>query len=143
MTDIIEQMCGSPLWSMTLPYTEPDFTFCFQYSLMIWVPCFFLWFMAPCWIYMIKRKRNFVSKKSWLTFSKLVSIFYLDINFLTFPYLKLVLLYSKIFIILLIAIEVANLVFSAIREINYSDVKPILFCTPLILIATYVIIISQ
>ena len=182
MTDILEQMCGSSLWAITLPFTEPDFSFCFQYTVMIWVPCVFVWFLTPSWIYMIKRKRKFVSKKSWLTFSKLVKKFLRNlIHFLKFfgkkmftvkfvnklkifhfffklislilfwiindPYFNVAynvttifIFVFKIFIILLIAIEIVNLVFSAIDALKPSDVKPILFVTPTILIATYVII---
>lgn len=51
----------------------PDFTFCFQYTILKWIPCFVLWLVAPFWTYMLTRTIQFRLKFSLLSFLKMAS----------------------------------------------------------------------
>lgn len=56
------------------PYLEyPDFTFCFQYTLLVWAPCFLIIFGSPLWIYMLTKPNIYRIKISWLIKCKTVS----------------------------------------------------------------------
>lgn len=76
MGDFFEIVCGSPLFveqNRSDPaYTHADFSFCFEYTLLFWFPCAFVWILAPSWFYMIVKERQVKAKIGWLTFSKLV-----------------------------------------------------------------------
>ncbi|KAG5675829.1 hypothetical protein PVAND_005699 [Polypedilum vanderplanki] len=45
----MEDFCGSVLWDTDIFWRDsnPDFTFCFKQTVLIWVPCFFLWIFSP------------------------------------------------------------------------------------------------
>lgn len=46
----MESLCGSPFWEPSYNWTEektPDLTLCFQDTVLLWVPCAFLWLCAP------------------------------------------------------------------------------------------------
>jgi hypothetical protein len=52
---------------------NPDLTFCFQNTLLVWSPCVVLWTLLPFWCYMLTRKRPFKIKMNWLLICKSVS----------------------------------------------------------------------
>ncbi|KAL1477416.1 hypothetical protein MTO96_017489 [Rhipicephalus appendiculatus] len=56
----MNSFCGSPLWdnSLTWDAETPDFTPCFQETVLVWVPCLFLWLTCPFDIVAFKRSRN-------------------------------------------------------------------------------------
>nr|UOU03338.1 ATP-binding cassette subfamily C1-7 [Brachionus rubens] len=113
MEKSLESICGSKLWNKTSVYDEnPDFTFCFQYTLLIWAPCLFLWCAAPLWIFMLSKPTHNKIKISYLFISKI---------FLT---------------ICLILIELTN-IYYAFNESNHS----VFYITPVIVILTYILII--
>ena len=62
----------------------PDLTSCFQNSILLWIPCFLLWILTPAWIYMLSRGRNYITKFSWLSYTKFVSFLKLMINVINF-----------------------------------------------------------
>ena len=106
-------MCGSPLWDYKTIYSNnPDFTFCFQYTLLIWLPCALLWIAAPIWMFKITKKSVYVIKLSWLTILK------------------------SILVILLILIQIVYL-FKYFEE-NTNSIM-VYYMTPLILISTYLL----
>lgn len=40
-------------------YTDrPDFTPCFQNSLLAWVPCVYLWAALPCYLFFLRRRHQ-------------------------------------------------------------------------------------
>lgn len=46
----MDEFCGSPLWQSNLTWnitTQPDFTPCFQETILTWIPVVFLWLVAP------------------------------------------------------------------------------------------------
>ncbi|XP_075738557.1 multidrug resistance-associated protein 1 isoform X3 [Rhipicephalus microplus] len=56
----MNSFCGSPLWdnSLTWDAETPDFTPCFQETVLVWVPCLFLWLTCPFDVVAFKRSRN-------------------------------------------------------------------------------------
>ena len=51
--DQSNQFCTDPLWDLNLTwYTdEPDFTKCFHSTVLVYVPCLFLWLLMPFKLY--------------------------------------------------------------------------------------------
>lgn len=46
----MDDFCGSPLWQRNLTWdiaSQPDFTPCFQETILIWIPCLVLWCLTP------------------------------------------------------------------------------------------------
>lgn len=69
-----EEFCGGKLWDLNLTWNtdHPDFTLCFQRTVLVWVPCFFLWaLLLPYARYLIRRPRV-VLPHSRLNVAKLV-----------------------------------------------------------------------
>ncbi|GAB1859186.1 Multidrug resistance-associated protein 1 isoform X7 [Camponotus japonicus] len=70
----MDEFCGSKFWDANLTwYTDdPDLTECFQKTILIWVPCIFLWvFSVMEAYYLINSKRRNVPY-TWLFISKQV-----------------------------------------------------------------------
>nr|QNH67882.1 ATP-binding cassette transporter subfamily C member 1 X7 [Brachionus rotundiformis] len=72
MENYLISICGSELWNPRAVYDEnPDFTFCFQYTLLVWIPCLFLWCAAPFWIFTLNKRGPNKIKISYLFILKL------------------------------------------------------------------------
>jgi multidrug resistance-associated protein (MRP) len=60
----MDQFCSSPFWQHNLTWETPawpDFTPCFQETLLAWLPCFVLWIFAPFEIVSIyKSERKYI-----------------------------------------------------------------------------------
>ena len=51
-------------------------TGCVEQAIFIWLPCLFMWLILPFWLFMLKRKKYFYIKVSWLLISKSVIIYF-------------------------------------------------------------------
>ncbi|XP_076438264.1 ATP-binding cassette sub-family C member 2-like [Babylonia areolata] len=53
-----EAFCGGPLWnsSLLLDNTWPQFTDCFMHTVLIWLPCGFLFLFLPCYVTSVNRQ---------------------------------------------------------------------------------------
>ncbi|XP_018568582.1 multidrug resistance-associated protein 1-like [Anoplophora glabripennis] len=70
----LDNFCGSEFWNTNLTWNtnDPDFTKCFQKTVLVWIPCFFLWAFSSFEVYyLIKSKRRDIPW-NWLNISKLV-----------------------------------------------------------------------
>ena len=121
--------------SSILDEETPDFSKCFEYTILIWIPTIYVFLIAPFWIYScIKNSCNKI-KFSWVTLSKFViknfyEIFVLSVNFFTF--------YSQLSIVLVIGIEIALLI---VEIYDKSEPKYFAFyLKSILLILTFVII---
>ncbi|XP_042906948.1 multidrug resistance-associated protein 1 isoform X2 [Parasteatoda tepidariorum] len=58
--NVLDDFCGSPFWdSKALRESDdPDFTLCFQYTLLTWIPCAFLCLFAPLECYFLTQSRQ-------------------------------------------------------------------------------------
>jgi len=79
---MFEEFCGSPFWDAdnvteltsenendTVPSAGPDLTLCFQDTALIWIPCGFLFAIAPFYIWTLKR-REYHIPHTWLNIMK-------------------------------------------------------------------------
>lgn len=61
---IMDEFCGSPFWLQNLTWrvaNQPDFTPCFQETVLYWIPCVFLWIFGPIEIISIyKSERRYI-----------------------------------------------------------------------------------
>ncbi len=77
MENHFKSICGAPIWNTKIIYSNyPDFTFCFQYTVLKWSPCFMLWLAAPFWTYMLTRRVQNNLKFSILSLLKMVCYYY-------------------------------------------------------------------
>ncbi|XP_018359856.1 PREDICTED: multidrug resistance-associated protein 1 isoform X5 [Trachymyrmex cornetzi] len=70
----MDQFCGTKFWDANLTWytNDPDLTECFQKTILVWVPCIFLWtFSAMEAYYLLNSKRRNVPY-TWLFISKQV-----------------------------------------------------------------------
>ncbi|XP_069159719.1 multidrug resistance-associated protein 1 [Procambarus clarkii] len=70
----LEGFCNSTFWDpdVTWNTTDPDFTLCFERTVLVWVPCGFLWLFAPLEISYIVNSVDRLVPWSWINISKLV-----------------------------------------------------------------------
>lgn len=56
----LDKFCGSKFWDTNITwYSEtPDFTRCFEKTALVWLPCAFLWLLAPLEVYYMKASHN-------------------------------------------------------------------------------------
>ena len=56
----MEGFCRDSFWNQTLVWntTHPRLTECFQDTVMIGIPCLFLWLLTPFWLFNICRRRR-------------------------------------------------------------------------------------
>ncbi|XP_037043484.1 multidrug resistance-associated protein 1-like [Bradysia coprophila] len=56
----MDKFCGSEFWNASLSWytNDPDFTVCFQKTVLIWVPCLFLWMFLSLDIVCVKRNQS-------------------------------------------------------------------------------------
>nr|CAH7765033.1 unnamed protein product [Callosobruchus chinensis] len=72
----LDEFCGSSFWNWSLSWntTDPDITRCFEKTVLVWIPCFFLWTFSALEVYYIinSKKRNV--PWNWLNITKLTII---------------------------------------------------------------------
>ncbi|XP_047488964.1 multidrug resistance-associated protein 1-like isoform X5 [Penaeus chinensis] len=70
----LDDFCGSKFWDANVTwYTDnPDFTQCFERTVFVWVPCFFLWVFTPMEIFYLKSSPDRLVPWSWVNISKLI-----------------------------------------------------------------------
>ncbi|XP_063585006.1 multidrug resistance-associated protein 1-like isoform X1 [Penaeus indicus] len=70
----LDKFCGSPFWDANLTwYTDtPQFTPCFERTVLVWIPCGFLWLFAPLETHYVLQSADRLIPWSWLNISKLV-----------------------------------------------------------------------
>lgn len=56
--------------SLTWYTSYPNFTYCFKKTVLIWIPCLFLWLFAGVEIYFLKNSTRIKSPSSWKYLSK-------------------------------------------------------------------------
>ncbi|XP_017881737.1 multidrug resistance-associated protein 1 isoform X2 [Ceratina calcarata] len=74
----MDQFCGnnSKFWDNNLTWNteDPDITECFQKTVLIWVPCAFLWLFSAIEVYYFLNSKNRNIPYTWLSVTKLVLI---------------------------------------------------------------------
>ncbi len=136
MERAFKSMCGSEFWvffkffeqnhkiilkkykekissknSKTIYSINPDFTFCFRYSILTWIPPLTLWLSAPFWIYMLTKSVHSVLNQNF------------SLLFISRVVLTASLIFVEIFYSFVAIVESRNMVY---------------LVTPIVLISTYV-----
>ncbi|XP_026732665.1 multidrug resistance-associated protein 1-like isoform X2 [Trichoplusia ni] len=72
----MDHFCGSVFWNSSLTWysDNPDFTPCFQKTVLVWIPCMFLWLAALIDGYHIYSSKEFNIPWNKLNISKLIII---------------------------------------------------------------------
>lgn len=133
---ILEDFCGDKFWDNETIYSEnPDFTFCFENTVLIWVPCMVLWIISPIWIYMLTKHNQSKLKLSFIIIVKIVTIFIILLVKFFVSILSYFMIIFKILTSILISIEVTNIY----RAYTEDKQFVIYFLSPLVLIISYVL----
>ncbi|XP_071638107.1 multidrug resistance-associated protein 1 isoform X4 [Temnothorax longispinosus] len=110
----MDQFCGTKFWDANLTWytNNPDLTECFQKTILVWVPCIFLWaFSAMEAYYFLNSKRRNVPY-TWLFISKQV---------------------LTVGLILLSIVDLGV----AIHASTYRTVHNVDYCTPIVKIVSF------
>ncbi|GAV02763.1 hypothetical protein RvY_13289 [Ramazzottius varieornatus] len=69
-----ESFCTDPLWNSSVTWNtdKPDFTRCFQQTILTWIPCGFLWLAIPWQAHQTYRSRFRTSRWTWLSLTKMI-----------------------------------------------------------------------
>nr|XP_008197311.1 PREDICTED: multidrug resistance-associated protein 1 isoform X2 [Tribolium castaneum] len=70
----MDKFCGSEFWNSTLTWhtNDPDLTKCFERTVLVWVPCAFLWTFSSLEVYYILHSKRRDIPWNWLNVSKLL-----------------------------------------------------------------------
>ncbi|RZF36743.1 hypothetical protein LSTR_LSTR005056 [Laodelphax striatellus] len=70
----MDSVCGSEFWNTSVTWNteNPDFTPCFEKTVLVWVPCLFLWIFSPLEVYYLTRSHTRDIPWNWLNISKIV-----------------------------------------------------------------------
>nr|CAD7573697.1 unnamed protein product [Timema californicum] len=70
----LDTFCGSVFWDTNLTWntTDPDLTPCFQKTVLVWIPCSFLWLFSSLETYYILHSKTKNVPWNWLNISKII-----------------------------------------------------------------------
>ncbi|XP_076337840.1 multidrug resistance-associated protein 1-like isoform X2 [Tachypleus tridentatus] len=73
-SSLSEEFCFSPFWDLQVTWytNQPDFTPCFHNSILIWIPCIFLWLLVPVEVTRTRKRKGPPLPWTLLTMSKLL-----------------------------------------------------------------------
>ncbi|XP_019701146.1 multidrug resistance-associated protein 1 isoform X1 [Harpegnathos saltator] len=112
----MDQFCGTEFWDANLTWytNNPDVTVCFEKTILIWVPCIFLWIFSSMEAYYILHSKRRNVPYTWLFIIK------------------------QVLTIALIILSIVDLGM-AIYESTYREVYSVDYCTPFIKIITFIL----
>ena len=126
--------CGSPLWQYNLTWNitgQPDFTPCFQETILVWTPCLILWLLVPL---------------------EIISIYKSDRRYIPITLLNLFKTFLTTVLCLLSLSELIELLTSTSPQVgsnnnttttnNAGDVYLVQYVTPIVKSLTYVLVFS-
>ncbi|XP_029825767.2 multidrug resistance-associated protein 1 [Ixodes scapularis] len=70
----LDDFCGSKFWDFDQSWntTDPDLSVCFQDTILVWVPCGFLWLFAPLETYLLLKSSSRLIPWTALNIAKLL-----------------------------------------------------------------------
>ncbi|XP_030761803.1 multidrug resistance-associated protein 1 isoform X2 [Sitophilus oryzae] len=70
---VLDDFCGSTFWNLSLTWEtdDPRFTPCFEKTVLVWIPCLFLWLFSGLEVYYITNSKKKDIPWNWLNVSKL------------------------------------------------------------------------
>lgn len=134
----METICGSSFWnhSLTWQAESPDLTPCFQETVLIWLPCAFLWLLSPLEIFKIRNSNTKTSRRP-------------DGSQNRVPW-TLISILKVILTCILIALSICQLTNVLIRKLStkqlpegeINPVFPVEWITPSVQLATYILALT-
>lgn len=117
MASGLDSFCGSTFWDYESIWntTNPDFTDCFQNTVLIWVPCAFLWLLTPLEIHFLLRSTSRHIPWTGLNVTKFAIT------------------------ILLAVIELTDLSYSVHRYVQGESLPNVSYYAPFILLSTFIL----
>ncbi|XP_076064714.1 multidrug-Resistance like Protein 1 isoform X2 [Oratosquilla oratoria] len=108
--------CGSPFWndSLTWDTDDPEFTSCFDKTVLVWIPCGLLWLLAP-----LETRKNIRSQDRMIPWSW-VSVL------------------KTLFSSGLMVLQLCDLFYAVSRTVN-EEVPTVFFLTPIILFLSFLL----
>jgi len=67
-------------WNLSWNTTDPDVTLCFEKTVLIWMPCLFIWLFAPLEVYYLVKSKYRDIPWNWLNLAKMVCHVFFSIN---------------------------------------------------------------
>ncbi|XP_023209485.1 multidrug resistance-associated protein 1-like [Centruroides sculpturatus] len=115
----MENFCGSVFWDVNVSWNTqtPDFTLCFQNTVLTWIPCVFLWLFTPLECYVLFRKQRKPIPWTILTISK------------------------TILQVALLILTLAEIVINVKFLTEPIQVYPVHYCTPLIKLFSFILVL--
>ncbi|XP_078036751.1 multidrug-Resistance like Protein 1 isoform X5 [Augochlora pura] len=112
----MDQFCGTEFWNDTIAWNtdDPDIPECFQKTMLIWIPCAFLWFFSPIEAYYLISSKKKNIPYTWLYISK------------------------QILLALLIVLTIVD-IGNAIHRSSYENVFSVDYYTPCVKIVTFIL----
>ncbi|XP_069939628.1 multidrug resistance-associated protein 1 isoform X5 [Cherax quadricarinatus] len=86
---VLDQFCNSTFWDLNITWNsnDPDFTLCFEQTVLVWVPCGFLFLFAPLEIFYLRQSMDRLVPWTLLNICKLVvSVLILILHCIAFFY---------------------------------------------------------
>ncbi|KAK7081053.1 Canalicular multispecific organic anion transporter 1, partial [Halocaridina rubra] len=73
-SEVLYDFCGSTFWNSNITWNtdNPDFTQCFERTVLVWIPCGFLWLFAPLETHYLIRSVDRLIPWTWINITKLV-----------------------------------------------------------------------
>ncbi|KAK8748985.1 hypothetical protein OTU49_015624, partial [Cherax quadricarinatus] len=71
---VLDQFCNSTFWDLNITWNsnDPDFTLCFEQTVLVWVPCGFLFLFAPLEIFYLRQSMDRLVPWTLLNICKLL-----------------------------------------------------------------------
>ncbi|KZC08998.1 Multidrug resistance-associated protein 1 [Dufourea novaeangliae] len=112
----VNQFCGSKFWDNDLAWNteDPDIPECFQKTILIWVPCAFLWMFSAIEVYYLMNSKKKDIPCTWLYISK------------------------QVLIVALIVLSIIDLG-QTIHKNSYETVYAVDYCTPFVKIISFIL----
>ncbi|XP_071514768.1 multidrug resistance-associated protein 1-like [Panulirus ornatus] len=79
----VAQLCHEPFWTFTRAWnsSSPDFGICFERTVLVWIPCLFLWLCSPFYVFILKRRPVYPLPWTALSYTKvMVSVLLLMVS---------------------------------------------------------------
>ncbi|KAL7635871.1 UNVERIFIED_CONTAM: hypothetical protein RMT77_013688 [Armadillidium vulgare] len=72
----MEEFCGSDFWNLSITWnatSQPDFLPCFENTVLLWIPCMFLWCLSPLETHYLIQSKDRNIPWSFFNFTKIIS----------------------------------------------------------------------
>ncbi|XP_059476483.1 multidrug resistance-associated protein 1 isoform X3 [Neocloeon triangulifer] len=117
----MDGFCGSKFWDINQTWpseydTIPDFTFCFERTVLAWIPCAFLWVFSIFEVSYILQSRYKDVPFTWLNISKFIATFALTV------------------------VAIVDLIYAIVQS-SSTETYPVDYVTPIVLAISFILVL--